>query len=218
MRLRFCITLSLVLTVNAAAWAVSKPHVIAFGKWTTATLLTGVDESASTDIKVRPLYVDGKLKEFTVGTAHEVTERLFVVRRMLRVNDALPSEAAVRWSWQRGGWMLVDRNNGHIAMVALPEFDADHSEVSWYRDYAAYCGISDDGAKTYALVMEVGRRKPLVKKLISDVSEGAACVAPTWQRQPARVTFTEKADQKITYTVHGRAVEIASDDNDEPTD
>lgn len=217
MRLRFCITLSFLLAANAAAWAVSKPHVIAFGKWLTATLLSGADESKSTEMKVRPLYVDGKLKEFTAGTPHEVTERLFVVRRMMRVNDALPSEAMTKWSWQRSGWLVIDRLTGHIASVALPEFDADYSEAAWYRDYLAYCGLSDDGEKVYAVVMELGRRKPLVKKLIGDLTENSSCAAPTWQRQPARVTFVEKADQKITYAVHGRAVEIASDDEEEGT-
>jgi hypothetical protein len=169
-------------------------------------------------MKVRPLYVDGKLKEFTAGTPHEVTERLFVVRHMMRVNDALPSEAMTKWSWQRSGWLVIDRLTGHVAAITLPEFDADYSEAIWYRDYVAYCGLSDDGGKLYAMVMELGRRKPLVKKLIGEATDNMACAAPTWQRQPARVTFTEKVDQKISYTVHGRAVEIASDDSDEGTE
>ena len=169
-------------------------------------------------MKIRPLSIDGKLKEFTAGTPHEVTERLFVVRRMMRVNDALPSEVVTKWSWQRGGWLVIDRLTGHVASVNLPEFDADYSEAVWYRDYVAYCGVSDDGGKLYALVVELGRHKPLVKKLIGELSEDvnrSTCVAPTWQRQPPRVTFVEKTDQKITYAVHGQAVEIASDDTDE---
>lgn len=204
------------------ASAASKPHVVAFGKWTPITLLTGADESKLLELRVRPLYVDGKLKEFTVGTAHEITERLFVVRRMVRMNDTLPSEATTpRWSWQRSGWLVVDRVSGHVAMVSLPEFDADYSEASWYRDYVAYCGISDDGKKLYAVVMELGRHKPIMKKSIGEVAGDpgdSACAAPTWQRQPARVTFVSKADQKVTYAVRGRAVEVASDDEDEGTE
>src|ERR1700721_1788364 len=36
-------------------------------------------------IKVRPLLIDAHLKEFTLGAIHEVTDRLFVVRRAFRV-------------------------------------------------------------------------------------------------------------------------------------
>jgi hypothetical protein len=74
---------------------------------------------------------------------HEVTERLFVVRRIFRVNDSLLEDSgAPRWQWQRGGWMLGDRSNGRISPVVLPEFDHYYSIASWYQDYAAYCGIS----------------------------------------------------------------------------
>jgi len=223
MRLPACTLLFFLLTVAGAASAASKPHVIAFGKWMPITLFTGADENQPLEIKARPLYVDGKLKEFTVGAPHEITERLFVVRRIVRVNDALPSEAWAnpRWSWQRSGWLVVDRVSGHVASVNLPEFDADYSEASWYRDYVAYCGVSDDGRKFYAVVMEIGRRKPIVKKAMGEVTGAPAdstCAAPIWQRQPARVTFVSKADQKVTYAVRGRAVEVANDDEDEGTE
>ena len=80
------------------------------------------------DLKVRPLYVDTRLKEFTFGIPHEVTEQLFVVRRVVRVNDTLPQEALpLRWSWQRSGWLVVDRVTGHISQASLPEFDPDSS-------------------------------------------------------------------------------------------
>ena len=45
------------------------------------------------DITVRPLYVDSRLKEFTTGDSHDVTDREFVVRRAFRINDALPDDA-----------------------------------------------------------------------------------------------------------------------------
>ena len=41
-------------------------------------------------LKVRALIVDGVLKEWTTGDAHDVTDRSFVVRRVIRLNDALP--------------------------------------------------------------------------------------------------------------------------------
>jgi len=77
-----------------------------------------------------------------------------VVRRAFRVNDALPGDTATAsgWVWQRGGWLLVDRSTGQISAIALPEFDPYHSVASWFRDYAAYCGVSDDGKKVFAIV------------------------------------------------------------------
>ena len=48
--------------------------------------------------------MDAKLKENRVGAAHEVTDRIFVVRRAYRVNDSLPAEdAKSHWRWELGG-------------------------------------------------------------------------------------------------------------------
>jgi len=46
----------------------------------------------------------------------------------------------------------------------LPYFDPFYSAASWYRDYVAYCGLADDGEKLYAVVAELGRKKPLVRR------------------------------------------------------
>ena len=56
-------------------------------------------------------YVDAKLREFTMGEPHDVTDRIFVVRRAYRVNDWLPDDpkSVPKWRWQRSGWLLVDR-------------------------------------------------------------------------------------------------------------
>ena len=62
------------------------------------------------ELKVRPLMVDGKVKEWTTGEAHDVTDRSFAVRRAVRLNDALPADHGERWVWQRGPWLLVDRD------------------------------------------------------------------------------------------------------------
>ena len=220
MRFPFRIAACLVLVV-AAASAASKPHVITFGKWTAVKLSTGLDQSRSEELKVRPLYVDGRLKEFTAGIPHDVTEELFVVRRMVRVNDILPQETAPtpRWSWQRGGWLVIDRVRGHISQASLPEFDPDSSLASWYRDYVAYCGISDDGRKLSAIVMQLGRRKPILKKPLGEAAgdDGAEveCALPGWQRAPTRVSFVSKADQKVSFVVRGHTVEVVADDDAE---
>ncbi|HWX93992.1 MAG TPA: hypothetical protein VNY29_15295 [Terriglobales bacterium] len=42
--------------------------------------------------------------------------------------------------------------------------DPFYSTASWYRDYIAYCGVSDDGTKLFAIVAQLGRRKLILKK------------------------------------------------------
>jgi hypothetical protein len=84
--------------------------------------------------------------------------------------------------------------------------------VSWYRDYAAYCGLSSDAERVYAVVEQIGRRKPLIRKEVgaahnSDVPD-SECPAPKWQKQPARVTFEPIGSAPLTFEIHGSAVEI----------
>jgi hypothetical protein len=215
MRIYFRIALCLFLMETAQA--VSKPHVITFGKWTVVKS-SRLDDSPPDDLKVRPIFVDGRLKEFTFGIPHEVTESLFVVRRIVRVNDTLPQETAStpRWTWQRSGWLAVDRVTGHISQTALPEFDPDSSTASWYRDYVAYCGISDDGRKLSAVVMQLGRRKPILKKPLGEAAGDVPdCAPPGWQRSPTRVSFVSTKDQKFTFEVRGHTVEVVTDDDPE---
>ena len=83
--------------------AASKPHVVALGKWQAVPWRADAAKpgAVSVPIKIRPLYVDAKLKENTVGSAHEVTDPVFVVRRAYRANDSLPAEdGKPRWQWQ----------------------------------------------------------------------------------------------------------------------
>ena len=47
-------------------------------------------------LKIRALVVDGAVKEWTTGDAHDVTDRSFVVRRAIRLNDALPGDKTGR--------------------------------------------------------------------------------------------------------------------------
>ncbi len=224
------IALALMLICGASmAQAVSKPHVIAVGKWSTVPWSPGL---ATTDdkpltLKVRPLLIDARIKEFTLGAAHEVTDRLFVVRRAFRVNDSLPQESASppHWQWQRGGWLLVDRATGHASAINLPEFDAFYSGASWYRDYAAYCGVSEDGKRVYAVVAQIGRRKPVLKKLLDGqsivegdgkgASPGSACPVPLWQRSPTRVSFEPSAGPKQAFAIRGHAVDLMTEEDED---
>ena len=190
-----------------------KQHVVAFGKWTSIKWQAEVGDEKPLEIKIRPLYVDGKTKEFTTGVARDVTEKTFVIQRMFRLNDSLPQDTGpARWRWEPGGWLLVDRLSGKVQPIVLPEFAPQMSAVKWFRDYAAYCGFSDDGKKALAMVVQLGRRKPLFKKAIGDVAALAPeCQILAWQRDPVRVTF-EAGTQKITFAVSSRAIDVAADD------
>jgi hypothetical protein len=204
--------------------ATPKPHLITFGKWTTVQWLppAGTGDDKPLTLKVRPLLVDARVKEFTIGQTHDVTDRLFVVRRAFRVNDSLPQESTSppHWQWQRGGWLLVDRATAHISPLNLPEFDALYSVASWYRDYAAYCGVSDDGKKIYAIVAQLNRRKPVLKKplttdsLSEDASPDSACPAPAWQRTPVRVSFQD-GPAKQTFAIRGHTVDLVDDQEED---
>lgn len=242
---------TIILCFSMFAQSASKTHTISFGKWASVQFSSDSDaggvesrevESKSSAVKVRPLFIDSRVKEFTIGSPHDVTERLFVVRRAFRVNDSLPQEAAStpRWKWEPGGWLMVDRTTGHVSAISLPDFDADSSEASWYRDYAAYCGASDDGRKTYAVVAQINRRKPILKrplagpKAASDAeterssigrpsterpsdkqSSDEACKMPEWQRAPTRVTFAPGTAEKETFMIRGRSVDLVSDQEED---
>lgn len=203
-----------------ASAAAAKVHVIAFGKWTSVPWSNG-STAKPIPLKIRALVVDGQVKEYVLGPAHEVTERLFVARRAFRVNDSLPDDSAPHWQWQRGGWLLVDRLTGHVTALNLPDFDAFYSAASWYRDYVAYCGIADDGKKTYAIVAQLTRRKPVLKKPLSDsvpaedAPPDSACPTPEWQRSPMRVTFEVPAGPKQTYALRGHVVDAVNDEEEE---
>ena len=178
---------------------------------------TGADNERPLPIKVRALVVDGRVKEYIIGSAHEITDRLFVVRRAFRVNDSLPEDSAPRWQWQRGGWLIVDRITGRVSAITLPEFDSFYSAASWYRDYVAYCGMADDGKRIDAVVAQIGRRKLVLKKLLSsdgvkeDAAPDSACPAPLWQRNPARVSFEAVGAQKQTFAIRGQVVDLVND-------
>jgi hypothetical protein len=207
------IAIAIVVLAATASAAPKKPHSVVLGKAQTVTWSMGPEEQTAIEMKVRPLIVNGDVKEMTSGEAHDVTDRLFVIRRAFRLNDSLPGETAAHWKWQPGDWILVSRANGHITKLALPEFDSAYSAVAWYRDYAAYCGVSDVGDKVYAIVWQIGRRKPVLKKLLGDARDtrlpDSECATPEWQRAPMRVTFAPAGKEKLTFGVHNRSAELA---------
>ena len=189
-----------------------KVHTVALGPirkvpYTPPEATPDTKDDDATSLHVRPLLVDDKQREWTVGPVHDVTDRTFVVQRALRLNDSLPGEA-VRWTWQPGPWLMVDRTTGHITALHLPDFDPQVSEVVWFRDYAAYCGIGT-AAKggLMAVVAELGARKAVVQQKLGAWPEPEtphpACAAAKWQRTPMRATIQQTGGQPLTFDVVG---------------
>lgn len=159
-------------------------------------------------LKIRPLIVDLHQKEWTVGEAHDVTDRTFVIRRALHINDALPGEAP-RWTWQPGPWLSVDRVTGHITALHLPDFDPQISEAVWFRDYAAYCGLHVMAKSTTltATVFQLGARKPAATQKLSNWPQPETprpvCAPSAWQRAPMRATVRPTGLPAVTFDITG---------------
>ncbi len=174
----------------------------------------------ATTLRIRPLLVDGTQKEWTVGEIHDVTDRSFVIRRALRINDSLPSEPP-RWTWQPGPWLLVDRLTAHITALHLPDYDPQISTVIWFRDYAAYCGIATTAkGGLVAVVAQLGARKAVVQKTIAPWPQPTpahpVCAPATWQRTPIRATILPTGGQPLTFDIRGTTSLI--EENDPPDD
>jgi hypothetical protein len=215
------VPLLLLVTLPAAAKP-PKIHTVTLGpvRKVPYTLPQATPDTKSEDsstLHIRGLFVDGIQKEWTVGEVHDVTDRTFVIRRALRINDSLPAES-VRWAWQPGPWLMVDRISGHITAVHLPDFDPIISNVVWFRDDAAYCGIASTAkGGILAIVAQLGARKPIVQKLLAPWPLPAAtnpvCAPAIWQRTPMRATLQLTGAQPITYDVVGSVSLIEDNDN-----
>jgi hypothetical protein len=226
-----------------AATPPKKPHVVLLGAARSVPYSKAGDPSGAmaeeTKLPTRPLLVDGRVSEWTTGEAHEVTPTSFVVRRAVRINDTLPVDSPstdakpveikpaetkpatpqAHWVWQRGPWLLVDKVTAHATVLKLLDYDPSVSQVAWFRDYAAYCGITPSGKSLNAIVTQLGVRKSvLTKKLLPYDTEDhpkQACDLPDWQREPLRVTFHAKGRDPVSFNVTGSsAVKVESDDDD----
>jgi hypothetical protein len=213
-----------------AATPPKKPHVVVLGAVRQVPYSkTGDPAGASPDektLRMRPLLVDSRVSEWTTGEAHDITDRSFVVRRALRINDALPTDKPVsgaaggHWIWQRGPWLLVDRVSGHVTALKLPDYDPAASLVAWFRDYAAYCGVTSTGKSLYAIVAQIGTRKPvLAKKLATYNAENhpwPVCALPQWQREPLRINFRPASEQDpVSFDLVGNSAVLIEDGDEE---
>jgi len=176
-------------------------------------------QAGENSLKIRPLLVDSVLKEWITGDAHEVTDRSYAVRRAIRLNDSLPADKQSRWVWQRGPWLLVDRVTGHITALKLPDYDPGVSQVSWFRDYAAYCGVTSSEKSLYAIVAQVAARKPVLAKKLATFdatnTQDPACTQPDWQRDPLRITFHVTGRNAVSYDMIPGSTVLVEDAEDE---
>ncbi|MEO6828361.1 MAG: hypothetical protein ABI164_01020, partial [Acidobacteriaceae bacterium] len=99
----FGISVTLLLLCFPAA---AKVHTVAVGAWRKVSY-TAPGAAAPDGLRVRPLVIDGQVRDWTTGQIHEITGRTFVARRAVKLNDALPDEAGAHWLWVLGPWLLV---------------------------------------------------------------------------------------------------------------
>ncbi|MGA8089396.1 MAG: hypothetical protein WCA10_19135 [Terracidiphilus sp.] len=212
-------------SINAAP---RKAHVVALGAVRRVPYSKTGDPAGAAPgddvLKIRPLVVDGLLKEWTSGETHDITDRSFVVRRVIRINDELPGEKPgspeKHWVWQRGPWLLIDRVTGHIAPLKLPDYDPGVSQVVWFRDYGAYCGVTASGKSLYAVVAQVAARKPVLAKKLAALDLASrpepACGVAEWQREPLRATFHPAGREAISFDVVPGSAVLVEDSEDQP--
>ena len=233
-RPRFLVIIAAISAVHAAiasaAWAAPhKPHTVAAGAAKSVPYSPAGDPAGAdpgeTQLKIRGLYVDGVLKEWTTGERHDVTDRSFVVRRAVHLNDALPGDKPLkinqeeRWVWQRGPWLLVDRVTGRVTALHLPDYDPGVSRVRWFRDYAAYCGLTASGKSLYAVVAQIAARRPALAKKIAAFDaidhSGPACAPTEWQREPLRITFYPAGREAVSFDLVPGSTVLVEDTGEE---
>ena len=101
--------------------------------------------------------------------------------------------------------------------IKLPDYDPVVSNVSWFRDYAAYCGLTSTGKQLYAVVAQVAARKPLVVSKLGpwDASAphtaAAVCAPALWQREPLRITFQPSGAQPTSFNLVGSSAVLVEE-------
>jgi hypothetical protein len=106
-----------------------------------------------------------------------------------------------------------------VTALKLPDYDPGVSQISWFRDYAAYCGLTASGKSLYAVVAQVAARKPvLARKLVPfDAANqpAPACAPPDWQREPLRITFHPAGKDAVSFDVVPGSAVLVEDTDDE---
>lgn len=210
------------LALSSCALCAPRTHTVALGStkrvpYVAADVTAENRSDEAGTLRIRALVVDGRVREWTTGDTHEITDRTFAVRRVLHINDTLSGEKKPRWVWQPGPWLLVDRTSGRVSALHLPNFDAAISDVVWYRDYAAYCGIKNtvrSGGLT-AEVWQISSRRPALEKVIGKWPQPErvrpVCAPAMWQREPMRITVQMTGGQPTTFDVVGTSTNLVEE-------
>jgi hypothetical protein len=100
------------------------------------------------------------------------------------------------------------------------------SQASWFRDYAAYCGVTASGKSLYAVVAQVAARKPVLARKLGAFDPNSSpesrpdsvCGQPEWQREPLRITFHATGKNPVSFDlVPGSAVLVEDSGDDAET-
>ena len=126
--------------------------------------------------------------------------------------------------WQRGPWLLVDGVTGRVTALKLPDYDPGVSQVSWFRDYAAYCGVTASGKSLYAVVAQVAARKPVLAKNLKPRGKtrrqrhpapaATVCTPPEWQRESLRITFHPAGKDAVSHDIVPGSAVLVEDTGD----
>ena len=90
-------------------------------------------------------------------------------QRRLARRHAPTKSAELRQPVGVAAWALAAgrSRHGHVTALKLPDYDPGVSQVSWFRDYAAYCGLTASGKSLYAVVAQLAARKPVLAKKLA---------------------------------------------------
>lgn len=84
--------------------------------------------------------------------------------------------------------------------------------VSWFRDYAAYCGLTPSGKSLYAVVAQIAVRRPMLAKKFSafdaENRQDPVCTLPDWQRDPLQVTFHPGGNRNVAFNIIPGSTEL----------
>jgi hypothetical protein len=104
---------------------------------------------------------------------------------------------------------------GSVTALHLPDFEPAISDVIWYRDFAAYCGLTASRKQLYGVVSQIAVRKPILAKKLSPWAPGEnrppACGTAEWQREPLRVTFQPVGAAPVSYDLAGPSAVLVED-------
>jgi hypothetical protein len=217
-------------TIHPALPALARRHdgpqnrIVPFGEWISAQWPNATGQR-TLDRKVCPLFVDTRLQEYTTGTPHERTDRLFLVQRAFLLNDALPAEnaplkrAPIRTPRAGSGSAEAgcsstnrprDPSPSSTCPSSIPSIE--DKLVSGLRRLLRGIGKPQEALRDSRL----GRsRKPILRKdtgePVGTDDPDSECPPAIWERTSMRVTFQPDDKQKLVFSIRSRTVDVVND-------